>query len=263
VYSPAVAEFHAVVSIRGEALSLLGLREGFRVNGAPPVHQTPLVAGQQIDLAEGVSLSVVSVQQPVRTLMLRIDEGHEVDVYGVVSLVGGSPPEFVGGWRDVAMCRVFSDGEAWFYDVGEETFPIVDGGGWTMGRVRVGARFRCVGTATTQMDPMAHSPLVIRGQYDTVVFEVESRPPVVLSGLGARLISELIAVGGTANWSTLAHLVWRGLPPHTLRRRWDVQLARIRRWLRTNGVRDDLLQMTGSGDIRLVELPGDVVRDEA
>lgn len=92
-------------------------------------------------------------------------------------------------------------------------------------------------------------------RYDTVHIHVEGRPAVSLDGIAARIVSELAELGGPVSWDVLAGEVWRGDDDRlSLRSRWDVALARLRRKLRDNRIRPDLIRASGTGRRRQVEL---------
>lgn len=106
------------------------------------------------------------------------------------------------------------------------------------------------------------TPLRIVNRFDTVTIHRAGQPPLVLAGQLARMLAELISMGGLADWSTVAREVWpEERDPNLLRRKWDVSLARIRQKLRDAGVRGDLLRPDGMGRLELVRYAGDVVED--
>lgn len=257
--NPWVSEFHALVSVRAQQVCLLALRTGFKLDDTA-CDLAPLTIGSRVELVKGVLLEVVAVQEPVQVLTLGVGAAMDADVHGVVSLVG-TPPVLKGGWVDDALCHVFPNGSSWFCTLKDTTFQLEHGQTWTAAGVPLRAAFRQVGLATTHMDTLDRVSLRLRSNYDSIVFEVDGRLPVVLSGLSARLVGELIDCGGTASWAAVARTLWRGLPLDVLRRRWDVQLVRLRRWLRAQTIRDDLVQMTGSGWVALVLEAGDEATD--
>ena len=95
----------------------------------------------------------------------------------------------------------------------------------------------------------------------------------VLDGIAARIISELVALGGPAPWELVAAQIWpAGSEPESaeqpdlldrtqLRRRWDISLARLRRKLRDARVRPDLVRACGTGQVELLLCSGDTVED--
>jgi hypothetical protein len=86
---------------------------------------------------------------------------------------------------------------------------------------------------------------------------------VSLSGQSARVISELVSLGGPVGWVTLSELLWPELSDPALRRpRLDVLLSRLRARLRAAGVRDDLVRSDGAGQVELLIHPRDTLVDE-
>jgi hypothetical protein len=64
------------------------------------------------------------------------------------------------------------------------------------------------------------------------------------------------------SWQVLAGEVWPDhSEPGVLRRRLDVNLARLRSRLRGAGIRGDLVRTDGSGQIELLLCEGDTVED--
>ena len=68
-----VSEAHAMISLRGGELRLLGLRGLFVVDG-PPVQEVTLREGLEVQLAPGVSLEVLEIELPDAVLALQSDE---------------------------------------------------------------------------------------------------------------------------------------------------------------------------------------------
>jgi hypothetical protein len=107
------------------------------------------------------------------------------------------------------------------------------------------------------------TPIQLVAWYDGVEIHRDGRAPLTISGVGARILSELVSVGGPVGWQVVAREVWRepDVDTHELRHRWDVTLARVRARLKEAGVRSDLLRSTGAGLVQLVKYPADVFED--
>jgi len=104
--------------------------------------------------------------------------------------------------------------------------------------------------------------LQVHAHFDTVHIHRVGRPPVLLGGLGARLVSELVAMGGPVPWDVLAVELWPKLEVRAnRRRRLDVTLNRLRKRLEQGGIRRDLVRTDGAGSVELVLQPHDVVVD--
>ena len=84
---------------------------------------------------------------------------------------------------------------------------------------------------------------------------------MALSGIGARIISELVACDGPVSWEVLAAMIWRDADGTDLRGRWDVALARLRRKLIESDLRRDLVRSDGAGHLELFLTEHDGVED--
>ena len=135
---------------------------------------------------------------------------------------------------------------------------MLDGRAFQVGEVAL-AR---AGHDETRLKGRLHPPLRIVAQYDTVQLHREGATPLVLNGLPARIVSELVSFDGPASWEAVAGELWRGEDDrYALRRKWDVNLARLRRKLRDARVRPDLVKADGSGHFELLLYDGDTVED--
>ena len=77
------------------------------------------------------------------------------------------------------------------------------------------------------------------------------------------MVSELVAIRQPVAWEALAQRVWGDLHPQVLRKRWDMQLYRLRKLLRTHQIRTNLVCSHGTGLVELVLTDGDQVVDHA
>jgi hypothetical protein len=118
------------------------------------------------------------------------------------------------------------------------------------------------GLDATAMRGRVHAPLRVVARYDSVHLHREGQPMVVLSGVQARIFSELVAFDGPTEWEVVAREIWKETDRHTLRRRWDVNLNRLRARLTREDVRPGLLNADGTGRIELVLLPDDTIDDQ-
>ena len=100
--------------------------------------------------------------------------------------------------------------------------------------------------------------------WETAQVQAGDSPPVTFAGVHARILSELALLGGPAGWEVVAREVWPDEEDAwVLRKRWDVNLGRIRGRLREGGVRTDLVRAAGTGQVELVLRRGDVLEDRA
>lgn len=109
----------------------------------------------------------------------------------------------------------------------------------------------------------AASPLRITTRYDSVCVAPLRGDPLVVGGLPAKILYELIACGQAAHWSVVARELWpseRELS--VLRSRWDKALAAARRKLRDGGIRENLIA-TDAGQVQLTLYPHDSIDRES
>ncbi len=258
---PRVSEAHALVSLRRGELVLLSLRRMFSIRGKPE-SEAVLEPGMEIELAPDLTLTVEEVKRPDAVLALESPTLGRRTLPGLVSLSAGPPVSVATRFEPEAQAHVWWNGDGWRARQGRGApRTIAPGDVMRVGSEEV--RFLMVGiensaTTTGGLD----SPLRIVAWYDGVEIHRQGRPVVTLGGVGARIFSELVAVGGPAEWGLIAREIWKeDLDPHELRHRWDVSLARLRTRLREAGIRADLLRSDGSGYVQIVTSPSDVVED--
>ncbi|MDX2090033.1 MAG: hypothetical protein SFX73_19405 [Kofleriaceae bacterium] len=260
-----VSEAHAYVSLRGSHLVLLALRGRIRIDGRD-VPRLELEDGQHIELALGVELVVEEVSIPDHVLALDIPGSPRQILLGVTSVVASPVPRLVSGYAPEAAAVLWSDGLAWRIQEGAQRGrPVRNGTVFVVGGVEIravvvaGARAGVVETVPRT----AHDRLRIVSQFDTVhIWREDARAPCVLTGMPARLVSELLALGGPVRWTELVELLWRDeADPATLRHRLDILLMKTRRQLTAAGVRRDLLTSHRNGWIELLVYPGDTADD--
>ncbi|MEZ4320506.1 MAG: hypothetical protein R3F61_23700 [Myxococcota bacterium] len=257
-----ISEAHAMISNRGREMKLLALRGRFMVGGQTST-DIALRTGMRITLAPGLEVDVVSVSLPAAVLFVAAEGLAPRAVPGVLSLYGGVAPRIRSGWRPDAHGWLWPTGEGWMRSA-DPPAPVIDGDTWEL----EGARFRVhlersdPGTAPTQRGVALGQPLRVVARYDSVHLLRDGQPVVAISGRSARLVSELAVLGQPCSWEVLAVELWGDLDRTQLRRRWDMQLQRLRQKLRSAAIRTDLVRATGNGLIELVLGPDDVVVDE-
>ncbi len=260
-----VSEAHALVSLRDGALVLLALRRLLRVDGRD-VQQVTLAPGQVIGLAEGVPLRIEEVALPEVVLALEgAGLGRRV-LSGTAFLRLGPPPELLPRYAPDARAEVWFTGGGWRARVdGGTPRDLVAGDTLLVGDQAfraVEVRLREAERRGTEVGTQA--PLRIVARHVTAHLLREGQPACVLTGVPARIVSELALMGVPAGWETLATTIWPDEDDRTaLRRRWDVHLGRLRAKLRDVGIREDLVRADGKGNLELVLGSGDVVEDQA
>lgn len=258
-----VSEAHALVSLRGDRLHLLALRGLFRVAGRRS-SEVALEPGVEVELAPGLTLTVDEVHLPETVLGLEGDGLPRQVLAGVCSLQLRPEPELTPGFHRKAPARLWSTDAGWTLDLGgEDPRPLPAGETFEL----EGRSFRAVEIRLADAAEPAtrHAgPMRIVASFDTVELHSPGRAPLVLSGVQARLVSELVALDGPARWDLLAGLLWPDeAEPSVVRRRLDVTLSRLRRRLREAGMRTDLVHADGAGSIVLLLDPEDRVEDRS
>lgn len=258
-----VSEAHALVSLRGDSLKLLALRGVFAVDGKRR-HDVVLRPGLRVLLAEDLALDVLSVELPDSVLALRGEGLPDSVLSGLCSLVVEDRPRLEPRYVGAAQAWIWGAGDGWLLQrPGSEPTPL-----------RAGDEFEAAGRQFTAVEvPLTSAagaatrlgmtaPLRIVAQYDTVQIHREGRSPLVLSSGAAKLISELVALGGPASWAVVAGELWpEESEPQVLRQRLDAVVARLRKRLRKAGIRPDLIR-SGGGQLELLLGKDDSVEDK-
>jgi hypothetical protein len=263
---PRVSEAHAMVSLRGRQLKLLALRRWFEVGGKR-CSEVVLAPGQRITLAPEVTLVVEAVSVESRVLALAGIEPEPCELSASVhSLVEeGEALRLEPGFVPDALAHVCSSTDGWVLrDEHGDTVPLTAGTSCTIGGHEVSVVLVDVGDqGTTLFTPNASRPLTIVARVDTVHLHAEGHPSRVLTGIAARIISELVLLGGgPVSWAVVAREIWSQDDDRLLRQNWDRNMRHLRSRLRSLGVRDDLVRPDGKGNTELFLLPGDRAIDE-
>jgi len=263
-----ISEAHALISLRGDKLKMLPLR-GVISDGRAQVEEIVLRPGARVWLARDLALEVEAVELPATTLALEgLTPKAQVLTRSVYSLLSGAPPRLVGGHRPDARAWIWSTGEGWRLRMaGGEGEPleagrVLDVGGQEVRAVavplRAGAQER-----TRLSEGRLYPAMRIVARYETVHIHRQGYPPLAISGMRARLLSEMAGFGAPAPWEMGAGRLWRDdVDRAELRQRWDRTLVRLRRMLSRASVRPDLVRSDGQGNIELLLRPGDELLDE-
>ncbi len=261
-----VSEAHAMVSLRGGDLKLLQLRGRFLVDGKP-AREAVLDEGMVIEPTPGLEIAVAAVQLPSEVLALQGPSLPRQVLSGSTSLLLEPRPHLESRNLRDAAAWLWPVGEGWRLRIGNEPQRNLSfGDTFEVG----GHRFEAVVepiVRASQSDTVANDvpdqPLRLVARYDSVHVLSAGCEPVLFDGLMARIISELVAMAAPAPWELVAAEIWPEESDRAvLRRRWDVQLARIRRRLREAGMRSSLVRAGGAGLVEVFLLPHDVVEDQ-
>ncbi|MCA9490777.1 MAG: hypothetical protein KC621_12700 [Myxococcales bacterium] len=261
---PRVSEAHAMVSLRDGVLKLMSLRGAFALRGQP-LRELILEPGQLIALAPGLVLEVQEVSLPEAVLAVEGPDLPRQPLPSVATLLL-EPTRLVARYVDPAAARLWTHGDDWRLQVEGSPARTVDAGDTfdVAGRtyVLVELELRAAGHSPTRAGEGIQAPLVVVASYDTAHVLRQGVPVVSLSGVQARLISELAAVRGPIAWTALAAELWSDDDDvHLLRARLDTAISRLRRKLREGRVRTDLVRTDGAGQVELLLYPHDSLED--
>lgn len=267
---PRISEAHAMVSLRGTELKLLALRGRFAINGRP-LAEVELVPGMTIELAKDLVLEVEHVVLPEQVPALRLEGMQPRVITGVCSLFGPPRSELRPGFHPTACAYLWPcEGglelrRAHVADVILKPGDVVEVDGCELEVVAMVLQPQGL-YVTTAVGAVA-GPLEIVARYESAHIFRKGEPALVLSGISARILSELVAFSGPVTWSTVANEIWPAdqqtdASETSQRAKWDVSIGRLRRKLERARIRPDLVRSDGLGNVELSLEAGDVVRDE-
>lgn len=266
IQDPRVSEAHAMISLRGGELWVLSLRRRVAVHGRP-VPEARLEPGLRIDLAEGLALVVVAVELPDAVLGVAAGSLPPVALPAVCSVRIRPVLSFAPRFEPEAPCRIWTDGEGWWRDGAGGATRLDVGDRWTVEGVElvaVAVPLAGSGPDATRVTGGVSPPLRLVANWDTAQLHVGDGEPLVFAGLMARILTELVQLGGPAPWEVVARSVWPDeRDAFALRKRWDVTLGRLRARLKEARVGHELVRSVGTGQVELVLRHGDVAEDRA
>jgi len=262
---PRISEAHALLSLRGERFLLLALR-GRLVVGGRALEKIELLPGAEVSLSLDHRLTVVDAWRPDHVLTLRSATLDPTPLPGATALDGRGhlthptdPNAIAWLWPGSGTdprWRLRRPG-APLRDVGPGDAFELDGRRFELGLAGLPS------TPATVDRSHADRGLRLVVRYDTAHLFRTGQAPLVLDGLGARLVGELVAFGVPVPWRQVAAELWKDGPGDTLlRKRLDGVLGRLRRVLRDGGVRPDLVRTNGQGCLELLLDPEDRVEDQ-
>lgn len=264
---PRVSEAHAMVSLRGRELRILALRGRFTVDGERSTDAV-LRVGQTIHLARDLSLTVADVELPSEVLALEGVGLPRQVIAGVCSIQVRPHLRVEPRYVRSAAARVWSTGSGWRLQIGDAAACVltpgdrfeVDG----HGLAAVAVDLAEAGQAATRVQGGIHGPVRLVAMFDTVHIHRDTGEVVAISGIPARILSELASVGGPVGWEGVANDLWPdAMDRHALRKKWDVSLSRLRRKLKAARLRSNLVRSDGSGNFELLLTEGDRVEDRS
>lgn len=264
LHDPRISEAHAMVSLRGGELWLLALRRRILCDGQAR-GELRLEPGQRLELAEGYSLGVQAVELPEEVLALEAPGLGRVALGSVVSIKMHPTLQIISGFDPSAPAKLWTTGDDWKLDLNGQVSTVQAGAAFAVGAhpIRlVMLKLSGAGQKATRVTGGFDPPLRIVTDFDTVRIYRGEETPVLFSGVSARMLSELVAMGGSAPWEVVAGEIWKDEPDVlALRRRWDVSLKRLKMKLKEAQLRSDLLRADGLGRVELVLRPVDRVEE--
>lgn len=260
-----VSEAHAMVSLRGRELKLLALRGRFAVDGKT-ITEAILATGMSIEIAGGLCLEVNDVLLPDEVLSIQAEGIPRQVLGGVCSITARPRPRIHRRYLPDAAVHIWNIGTEWrIKREGQPPSPLMAGDNWIVNGIRFEAvpiPLDRVSQHETRLKGGIRAPIRLVAMYDSVHIHRENHVAIALGGISARILSELVSFGGPTDWELLAREIWRDpLNRHALRKKWDVNLSRLRSKLRAAKIRGDLIRADGTGKLELLLHDGDEVED--
>ena len=261
-----ISEAHALVSLRGQDLKLLALRGRFAID-QKPLSEVVLQPGLCILIARDLELFVETVSLPKVVLGIRGEGLPQQMLSGTCSISITPRPTLIPRYTGNAQAWIWSVGAAWRLRVGQgEAKPLhigdtfeVDGVGFEV----VAVSLEQAGQVQTEALGAVGATIRLIANYDTVHIHREGEPAFAVTGISARIISELVACGAPVSWKAVAKEIWRNTEEddHQLRRKWDISLSRLRSKLKEARIRPNLVRSDRSGNVEIFLAEGDQVED--
>lgn len=262
---PRVSEAHAMLSLRGGRLKILALRGALQVERTL-CKETEVSRGQRIYMAPEVYIDVLDVVTPPFSLALCAGEHPPFPLSGAVVSVEDTPSlEFSNRFLPDASLHLWSAGDRWVgRRPGEPVVEITSSTTWELSTGTVSFKklpLQQFASGVTLTPGTFYQPLRITAQYDAVTLTARHGQPVIITGNSARILSELAEIGQPVSWQSLAESIWRhDRDPLSLRRKWDLTLFRLRKKLRSNQLREDLVISDGEGNVLFKLNPADTLQ---
>lgn len=259
---PGIREAHAIVSRKQDALVLRSLGGPVMV-GRVPREAVELTVGRTLSLSDDVQLEVEALRTPSHTLALDGVADAPILFESDVSTLYADPWRLTPGYHPAGIGWISADGDAWLAHIDGETFTLREGS-----RLMVAGRMLRVVSVPLDLNrndaaPWRTVPLHIVARHETAHIHRPNRRPLVLSGMSAKILSELVRFAAPVPWDWVATELFGPIRQRSARMRWDRNLRTLRRKLREAGVRDGLVCSDGHGNVELVLGPKDSVLDES
>ncbi len=260
---PRISEAHALVSLRDHRLVLLALRGRLQV-GRTAAEVVPLSVGQCVSLARGLVLRVTELFLPTSRLALTGLGATPVALQSEVATLHRDPWRLEPGFDPTGQAHIVSSGGHWVLhrEGVEKVLELGDALGFGGHQITV-VELPLGSTRQTHQSLGARAPLTLVAQYETVHIHRPGHETAVITGVSARILTELVRFAAPTPWDWVAREVFGTLARHILRQRWDRNLRTLRRKLREAAIRGDLVFSDGHGNVELVLGPDDTAHDES
>ena len=266
-----ISEAHALVSLRGRELKLLALRGRFAVEQTP-VSEVVLRPGLSLLLARDLPVVVESVVLPDAVLAIEGEGLPRQVLTGVCSLVTRPRPALSSRYLGEASAWIWSAGEDWRIRMaGAVPRPLQAGEDLTIDGLHfsvLSVALERAGQARTRVKGGVAAPLHLIAYYNTAHIHRDGEPVFALTGISARIIGELVACGVPVSWRVVAREIWpndindiNDINDNQLRRKWDINLSRLRRKLKDARIRPNLVRPDRTGNVELFLTVEDKVED--
>lgn len=263
---PRISEAHALVSLRGRALKLIGLRRSLGV-GRSWVAEVELRPGLKVLLEEDLGVEVVDVTGLDGSLLAIEAEGFkaiELDQPELSVLL--DPLQVVAGWKREAAAWIWRGEDRWTAQIANGApMTLAAGAELTIAAHSLRVVEVPLDRAATRSGGRLHPPLTITIHAMHTEIQVQGRHDVVKLKDNAHAILAAIAResrgGAPAHWTLIARRVWgKRAQRHiddglrTTETNWYMNRARLREKLNKAGLPD--LVEGEDGDVRLALRPG-------
>ena len=260
-----ISEAHALVSLRGQDLKLLALRGRFAID-QKPLSEVILYPGLSILIARDLELVVEDVFLPTSVVAIRGEGLPQQVLSGTCSITMTPRPMLISRYTGSAQAWIWSVGADWRLRVGQgDAVPLHIGDTFEVEETQfevVAVSLEHAGQLQTQALGAVGASIHLIANYDTVHIYRTGEPPFVMTGISARIISELVACAAPVSWKSVASEIWRKKSnEQQLRRKWDIALSRIRSKLKEARIRPNLVRSDRSGHVELFLADGDQVED--
>ena len=251
---PRVSEAHAMVSLRGRSLMLLGLRGRFKVRDEVVV-ECELTPGLVVELAPMLHLRCEAVHLPDALLGVRVGTLPTMVLAGTTSVYGGASPKILKGFHPDSDAVFWTTGDRWHVTISGEHQPATTDLSLDLAGCAVHIeRVPLAELAHARTRQVLRSPMRFVVSEHNVQIHRTGEPVLVIGGVPGRILSCVVAADSPVHWREVTELVWPDdlSLESALRKRFDVGLGRLRERLAPIfGDGEEVLSMDGSGVLTL------------